>query len=511
MKGCFFKLLKIDATTRTSHVEDIAPEMMATCLGGKGLATQLLLDCNPAGIDPLGPDNHLIIASGPLTGSSLYGSSRYGVFAKSPLTGFYGESYSGGNFARPLSRTGFDVVMIKGISDTPVWIEINSHKVLFHDASNLWGQNTFETETYLKHNAGKKAAGVMVIGPGGEKLVRFAVIKNDSHRVAGRTGMGAVLGSKKIKGIVCYGDRRKTFHDPDGIKQYNRAMLARFKEDKVAQVYSPMDTPMKYSFGGLCMIDEIEEIVYLNWLCDSLGLDTISAGNLAAFAIEASKKGRINEQLRYGSAEDVADIIKKIARRQGVGGILAEGIEPAADELGMQETWVHVKGMESGGYDPRILKEMGLAYAVKEKNTCHIRAPFYKAERSGMVPPEAMDNKIELFTDFEDHCTLLDSFILCRFLRDLYPLEELSTVLTLATGLAHDPGTLSKIAARIKENTRRFNIREGLTSADDTLSPRRFDHHLEGGGGMARETLQILVSEYYRLRGWDANGITRNH
>ncbi|ACN14526.1 aldehyde-ferredoxin oxidoreductase [Desulforapulum autotrophicum HRM2] len=507
MKGCFFKLLKIDATTKTSHVEGIDREMMALCLGGKGLATQLLLENNRAGVDPLGPDNHLIIASGPLAGSSLYGSSRYGIFAKSPLTGFYGESYSGGNFARPLSRTGVDAVMIKGISDTPVWIEINPNRVLFHDASNIWGQNTFETEAYLKQNAGGKAPGIMVIGPGGEKLVRFAVIKNNHHQIAGRTGMGAVLGSKKIKGIVYYGDRRKTFHDPDGIDRYNRAMLTRFKDDKGGQAYGTMGPPMMYSFGGLCMIDEIEEIVYLNWLCDSLGIDTISAGNLAAFAIEASKKGKINERLSYGSAEDVAKIIKKIARRQGVGGVLAEGIKPAAEEFGMQETCIHARGMEAGGYDPRILKRMGLAYAVSERDACHLRTTFYKAERSGMMPPEATDSKIELFKDFEDRCTLFDSFILCRFFKDLYPWEELSKVLFLATGLTCNPGDLSTIAAGIKDNTRRFNLREGLTSADDTLPPRLFGHNLEGGGGITQEELEILVSDYYRIRGWDAKGI----
>jgi aldehyde:ferredoxin oxidoreductase len=350
----------------------------------------------------------------------------------------------------------------------------------------------------------------MVIGPGGEKLVRFAVIKNDSHSVAGRTGMGAVLGSKRIKAIVCYGDQRKTFHDPDGIKRYNSAMLSRFTDDRGGRADNTMPPPMVYSFGTLCMVDEIQEIAYLNWLCDSLGLDTLLAGSLAAFAIEASKKGRINERLNYGSAEDVARVIKKIALRQGVGGILAEGIKPAAEELGMQETCVHIRGMAPGGYDPRILKGMGLAHAIGKGGASDIGTPFYKAELPGMVFPEAADSRVEGFTDFEDRCTLFDSFILCWFFRDLYPWEALSKVLFLATGLACDPGALSTIAAGIKDNTRCFNLREGLTSADNALPPRLFDHNLEGGGDIARQELKILVSEYYRIRGWDANGIPRN-
>lgn len=580
MKRCFLKLLKIDMTRKIFHVEDIDPDIMEANIGGKGLATQLLLDCNPAGVDPLGPDNHLIIASGPFSGSSLYGSSRYGIFAKSPLTGFYGESYSGGSFAEPLTHTGFDAIVIKGASEKPIWLEINSETVFFHDAQEIWGKDTFETEDYLKKKVKEKHPGIMVIGPAGENLVRFAVIKNDQYRVAGRTGMGAVLGSKKIKGIICYGDKKPVFHDPDGIKKYKKQMLARLKDDKVVQAYRTMGTPMMvdvlnnagafpteywkrgkfekkdsinaaaiaerlnpklhacrdcflgcgkyvevqqgrhkglklegpeyetiYAFGGLCMIDEIEEIAYLNRLCDSLGVDTISSGNLAAFAIEASKKGKINEKLAYGSADDVSRLIQKIVKRQGVGGILAEGIKPAAEELDMQNDIVHVKGMEPAGYDPRILKGMGLAYAVSERGACHLRTTFYKAELSGMIDPDTVDNTVDVFIDFEDRCTLFDSFILCRFFRDLYPWEELSKLLFLTTGISCDQNQLSSIAAGIKDNTRRFNLREGLTSADDTLPPRLFNDNLEGDKGITRDELQKLVSAYYKGRGWSAKGL----
>ncbi|NOX32400.1 MAG: aldehyde ferredoxin oxidoreductase family protein [Deltaproteobacteria bacterium] len=580
MNGYFLKLLKIDATKKNFHVEDIDKDVMETSIGGKGLATRLLLDCNPAGVDALGPDNHLIITAGPFCGSSLYGSSRYGVFSKSPLTGFYGESYSGGSFAGPLGNTGFDAVLIKGAAENPVWIEISPDNVIFHDAKRIWGRDTFEAEDYLKKESPGKSPGIMVIGPAGENLVRFAVIKNDRYRVAGRTGMGAVLGSKKIKGIVCHGDKKRIFHDPDGIKKYKKKMLARLKDDKVVHAYRTMGTPMMvdilnnagafpteywkrgrfekkdsinaaamakrlkpvphacrdcflgcgkytevqqgrhkglklegpeyetiYAFGGLCMIDEIEEIAYLNRLCDSLGVDTISSGNLAAFAIEASKSGRINEKLEYGSADDVANLIRKIVKRQGVGGILAEGIKPAAEELDMQDIIVHVKGMEPAGYDPRILKGMGLAYAVSERGACHLRTTFYKAELAGMVAPEAIDNKVELFTDFEDRCTLFDCFILCRFFRDLYPWEELSRLLFLTTGLSYDQTRLSSLAAGIKDNTRHFNLREGLTSADDTLPARLFDQKLEGDKGITQNELRRLVSEYYKIRGWDAGGI----
>ncbi len=580
MKGYFLKLLKIDVTNKTFSKEPVDKALLAAAIGGKGFATQLLLDHNPAGVDPLEPENHLILVPGPLAGSSLYGSSRYGVFAKSPLTGFYGESYSGGSFAEPLSNTGYDAVIIKGAADHPVWLEINSDNVLFHGAAELWGKDTFATEEYLKKQCSVKKSGVMVIGPAGENLVRFAVIKNDKYRVAGRTGMGAVLGSKKIKGIVCYGDKKRIFHDPEGIKKYRKKMFKHLKDDPVVHAYKTMGTPMMvdimnnagafptkywkhgtfdkkdninanamakklkpkphacrdcflacgkstqvqqgrhkglklegpeyetiYSFGGLCMIDEIEEIAYLNRLCDSLGVDTISSGNLAAFAIEASQQGKIKEKFEYGSADDVGSLIKKIVNRQGVGGVLAEGIKPAAEELDMQNDIVHVKGMEPAGYDPRVLKGMGLAYAVCERGACHLRTTFYKAELSGMIKSDAIEEKVEVFTDFEDRCTLFDSFILCRFFRDLYPWEELSKLLFLTTGLLYDQKELSSIAGRIKDNTRFFNLREGLTAQDDTLSPRLYDNNLEGEKGISRDELKKLVLEYYKIRGWDVKGI----
>jgi aldehyde:ferredoxin oxidoreductase len=262
-----------------------------------------------------------------------------------------------------------------------------------------------------------------------------------------------------------------------------------------------------YAFGGLCMIGEIEEIVYLNDLCDRLGLDTISSGNLAAFAVEASKKGKIREKIEYGSADDVENLLLKIVRRQGVGGVLAEGIKPASEELGMVDDAVHVKGMEPAGYDPRVLKGMGLAFAVSERGACHLRTTFYKPELAGIIDPTAIDGKAELFKDFEDRCTLFDSLILCRFFRDFYPWEELSKLYHLATGISLDQKELAGIAGHIKDMTRRFNLREGMTAADDTLPKRFFENSLDDNNAITREEIKRLVSDYYAVRGWNADGI----
>ncbi len=580
MKGFFHKLLMVDMTEKTFYVRELDDKIMESTLGGKGLATFLLLEHNPAGVDPLEPDNHIIIASGPATDSSIYGSCRHGIFCKSPLTSFYGESYSGGSLALPLSRTGFDAVMIKGASAKPVWLEITEHGVVFHNAMEIWGKDSFDSEIYIKEKSQAKKCGVMVIGPAGENLVRFAVIKNDRWRVAGRTGMGAVFGSKKIKGISFSGEKKRPVADPEGIKTYNRNILNLLKDNKATSAYRNFGTPMMvdimnnagafptrywqkgrfdkkdninaqamveqlsakshacrncfmgcgkltkiddgrhkglvlegpeyetiYSFGGLCMISDIKEIAWLNDLCDRLGMDTISSGNLSAFAIEASKQKKISDELDYGSSDIIADILNKIVRREGIGGLLAEGIKSASEELGMEDFAVHVKGMEPPGYDPRVLKGMGLAYAVSDRGACHLRSTFYKAELSGMIEPDAIEGKAELFKDFEDRCTLFDSLIVCRFYRDFYTWDELSKIILLTTGIEMDKKRLEKTAALITDNTRSFNIREGLTPDDDTLPPRLFDQNLEDGSGITREELSTMIKDYYRTRGWSDKGV----
>ena len=179
-----------------------------------------------------------------------------------------------------------------------------------------------------------------------------------------------------------------------------------------------------YAFGGLCLIDSIEEIAYLNDICDRLGMDTISAGNLCAFTIEAVRRGKVVHDIDYGDVDAIAHLLGLIAKREGVGDILARGIKYAAAKWGLEEIAVHVKGMEPPGYDPRALKGMGLAYAASDRGACHLRSTFYKPELSGMIKPDQIEGKAELFLEFEHRLTLFDTLIFCRFYRDFYPWES---------------------------------------------------------------------------------------
>src|SRR5512139_3245987 len=182
MHGFFNKALRIDLSTRTLKEETIPDSVYETHLGGKGLGIYLLMKENLPGVDPLSPQNKLIFCVGPATDSRIYGSCRHGVFTKSPLTGIFSESYSGGKLAEPMSRTGFDAFILEGSCDGPVWLEITDKKVTFHDARDLWGKDSYATEDEVLDKTGVKGAGALVIGPAGENLVRCAVIENDYWR-----------------------------------------------------------------------------------------------------------------------------------------------------------------------------------------------------------------------------------------------------------------------------------------------------------------------------------------
>ncbi len=262
-----------------------------------------------------------------------------------------------------------------------------------------------------------------------------------------------------------------------------------------------------YAFGGLCEVDSIEEIAYLNDVCDRLGMDTMSAGNLAALTIEASRQGKIDYKIDYGEVDRIVELLDDIAHRKGLGADLARGIKHVSAAWGMESQAVHVKGLEPAGYDPRVLKGMGLAYASSDRGACHLRATFYKPELSNLIPADQIEGKAEMFVEWEDRLTIFDTLILCRFYRDLYQWEELSTIIRSVTGLDLDVAAMRRIAARVSDNTRRFNLREGLRPEDDRL-PRRFHTEAlpEQGGLISEENMSTLLSEYFTARGWDEQG-----
>lgn len=586
MYGFFGRILQVNLSENNYEIVEIEESIYKKYLGGKGLGSYLLTRYNPPGVDPMGADNHLIFATGPVTGSKIWGSCRYGVFTKSPQTGFYSESYAGGKVPEAINATGYDAIIVVGKSEKPVVIEINPDGAFFHDAQGLWGKETYETEREVtrlfsrKANQAYKRVGAVVIGPAAEKLVRFSVVNNDFWRQAGRSGVGTVMGSKMVKAIIFQGSRKRPLADVDQVGTLAKKFSAISKDNPGVNAYKSMGTPQlvkvlnaanafptrywsegKYekweeisadalhrrcdvtpnaclrcfmacgrmttvksgrhagmtlegpeyetifAFGGLCQIDSIEEIVYLNDICDRLGMDTITAGNLCGFTIEASKRGRIGYEVDYGDVDKIAALLGMIARREGIGDVLAEGIRNAAKEWDLEDIAVHVKGMEPPGYDPRVLKGMGLAYATSDRGACHLRATFYKPELSGMIPPEQIEGKAQLFTGFEDRLTIFDTLILCRFYRDLYLWEDLREMISAVTGIKVDENSLREKAANISTLVKTFNVREGLSSEDDWLPKKLFEKMKSTDHVITEEELRQMRKEYYQIRHWNEKGI----
>jgi len=258
-----------------------------------------------------------------------------------------------------------------------------------------------------------------------------------------------------------------------------------------------------YAFGGICMIDSIEEIAYLNDICDRMGMDTITAGNLCGFTIEAARNKKIDFEIDYGDVDAIANLLEKIAKRKDIGDILARGIMHAAKEWDMEDIAVHVKGLELPGYDPRVLKGCGLAFATSDRGACHLRATFHNPELTGLIDPEIIQGKAKLLVDFEDRLTLFDALILCRFYRDLYPWKRIGQIINATTGLNGDKTYLKKSAAEISNIVRKFNIREGLKPEDDNLPQRLYKKMLKTGHSIKEKELKAMLKDYYNIRGWD--------
>lgn len=571
MRGFFNKLLIIDLTTETFNYEEIPDSILRKCLGGKGLGTFLLHEKNPPGVHALSPENIFILVTGPVTGTKMWSQSRFGAYSKSPATGGFGESYCGGTLAPKIKGCGIDAVVITGKSKSLQYLAIDENGVTFHDAAPIKGYETHEAEQFILKDA-PNTAGALVIGPAGENLVAFACIKSDRWRSLGRGGMGAVLGSKNIKGITFNGAITCEIADDNLLKKVIKVIAEKGRSSPITELYRQFGTPIQvkatnaqecfptrywqsgyfpewekisaeymhdhlnvkatgcptcflkctkyamvkegrhaglaiegpeyetiYALGGLNEINSIEEIIWLNGLCDRFGIDTMSAGNISAFATEAFRAGKIDFAIDYNQPDRVAELLRLIAYREDVGNIFAQGILTASKELNMEDFAIHVKGLEPAGFEPRVLKGMGLSYATSARGACHLRGTFYKAELSGQIEKDQIQGKAELHIDFEDRAALFDCLILCRFFRDYIFWDDLLMLLEATTGIKLTKAELVEVANTITNRTRDYNNREGLDSSFDTL-PERFFQANQEGAKITREELGLMLEEYNALR-----------
>lgn len=572
MHGFFNRLLRIDLDAQRYEYETIPDSVLKTTLGGKGLGSYYLIKENPVGVDPLSPANRFLIGVGPITGTNVWSQSRFAVFSKSSATGGYGESYCGGSAAPRIKGCGVDLIILEGRSRELCFLVVDEEGVDFRDASLLRGKETHETEEAILA-ASSTGARAMVIGPAGENQVACALIKSDGWRSLGRGGMGAVLGSKNVKGISFSGKKRPELADGDVLKRVVSSITKKGKKSQVTEVYQKFGTPSQvavtntqncfptrywqsghmegwenlsaeymhehfdvkrngcpncflqctksaivkegrhqglrvdgpeyetiYALGGLNCIDSLEEVVYLNDVCDRLGLDTMSAGNLSAFSVEAYRRGQSDFEIDYNQPDRVAELFQMIAFREGFGGILADGIKRASETLGLEEIAVHVKGLEPAGFDPRVLKGMALSYATAARGACHLRGTFYKAELTGEIAPDTVEGKARLHVDYEDRAAIFDSLILCRFFRDFYDWDDLSDLIAGSTGMRLSRAELEDLSNNITQKTRAYNVQEGIGGDEDRLPIALLNKPNDQGATITSDELAKLVSDYNAIR-----------
>jgi len=596
MFGYMGKILRVDLSKSKISEEVPAEDAREMFLGGSGLATKYLFDEVPKGADPLGPDNALIFMTGPLTGTESPSAGRYCVVSKSPLTGFWGEANSGGNWGVHLKGSGFDGIIFKGISPKPVYLVIDEGKAELRDAKHIWGKGVAETNRLIKEELGEEFQ-VACIGIAGENLVRYACVINDLHRAPGRCGMGTVMGSKRLKAIAVRGAKpievankdvfakvSKTNYDlvnesmlkitletfgtamatdlvnvrggfptrnwqtgvfPDiekisGITFSNSELLIDRKHcyacpiscGRVSVVkagpYACKGEGPEYetigAFGGMCGIESIEAITLAHNLCDDYGLDVITAGSTVAFAMECYEKGVLTKsetdglELKFGDPDVAIQLVHKIAKREGVGDLLAEGTKRMSEKLGKETERfaMHVKGLEMPAYDPRAAKMCGLAFATANRGGDHITAyiegptfmdiPFLCVENSKIEDP-LVENPAEakVLKDLEDSLTVFDAMGTCKFMGMALATEDWVDMIANCVGWKFDVSDYRKLGERVYNLARAFSVREGLTRAGDTLPKRLLEDPMPEGAAQGHrvEKLDEMLDAYYEFRGWD--------
>ena len=603
LNGSTHRLLRVNLSNGRVKAEKLDEETVRAFLGGKCLGAKILYEELEPRIDPLGPENKLIFAAGPLTGALFPGNSRYVVMAKSPITGGWGESHAAGFFGPELKYAGYDAVVIEGRAEAPVYLWIREGDAELRDAEGLWGKMTGDVQREIRRDVRDEKTRVAAIGPGGERLVRYASIISDLYCAAGRCGMGTVMASKRLKAVAVRGTAKvsiademalrallKTMRDEamagwgesfykwgtasglEALSMTGRLPTKAFQKctfDRAEKItgetmantiltgratcpacpvahYRIVETKGRYatdpkyggpeyetcaSLGSLCMNDDLEVIAKANELCNKYAIDTIATGVSIAFAMECYEKGVITKQdtdgidLSWGNGDAIIKMVHKIARREGIGDILAEGVKRAAEKIGGgSEDWaLHVKGAELPMHEPRGKKGMGLSYATSDRGASHLQVyhdDSFESETnlapeigidSSLVPQsrtETSPRKAKLVKICEDLMALYNSLVVCRFV--FYPAGvSITTSMKLfhsVTGWDASPLELLRVGERSLSLTRAFNAREGFTRKDDTLPERVMKPLLEGplkGEAYQKDVLQNMLELYYDYRGWD--------
>jgi aldehyde:ferredoxin oxidoreductase len=595
------RVLRVDLSSGRLATEEPPEDFYRRYFGGEGFVGYYLLKELPPGVEPLSPGNKLVFAAGPLTGVPVGGCGRHSMGGKSPLTGAFGEAEAGGYWGAELKMAGFDAILVEGRAERPVYLFIHDGEAQLRDARHLWGLKTLECQDAIREELGDPGVKVAQIGPAGENLVRFACVVNDLDAFAGRTGLGAVMGSKNLKAVACRGHQRLSVADPQAVAALarwvrdntpvnNKAMrdlgtasvvrglnrrgglpTRNFQEgsfdgaDRISgeamrdtilvgrrscyacpvqckrevKVDEPYPVDPRYggpeyetiaSLGSNCGIDDLKLIARGNELVAAYGLDSISCGASIAFAMECFERGLFTLEdtdgldLRFGNGTAMLEMVERIARRQGLGDLLAEGVARAANRMGGEagELALHVKGQEIPMHEPRWKQGMGVGYAISPTGADHCHnmhdpnytgmSPIMEDLRAlGVLEPLPVDDlspaKVRLLAYHSQWIHFMNSAVCCYFVM-LYGLVGFSRVTELVnavTGWNTTVFELMKVGERAANLARAFNLREGLTTQDDTMPGRFFIPQASGplqGVAPDREAFHRARDAYYDIMGW---------
>lgn len=574
--GYHGKFLAIDLTSGKTKEGETDADILENFMGGKGLGLALLCKLDTSE-DAFEPENPMIFLTGPLTGTSITTSNRSCLVTRSPLTGGFLDSHAGGRSGTAIKGTGLDYFVIKGKSNSPVYLRITPEGAEIHDAGNLWGMGCFETEKMLKELHPKCT--VASIGPAGENLVRYACISTELFRQYGRGGAGAVMGSKNLKAVVLEGNEKVKYHDHQKFRELSTQMTKDIVAHPVREKRITKGTTMwvrvgqevgnflptsnwrkgqfdKYEsissekyindlgwkskgcyncviqcskvakwdgremegpeyetaayLGSNCELGDPEALLEANWLCDDLGLDTISAGGNISFAMEAAEKGLLstedNAWIKFGSGDAIHRLIKNIAHRQGIGDILAEGTRLASRSIGQGSEYfaIQIAGMELSGVNPLGCYSHALGLTTSDFAS-HTRVWTATDEMMGNLTFDMLPSYV---ASNQDDGNVKNCIILCDFF--MYGHERIAPMIEAATGMETTKEGMMLVGERIHNLARLYNLRTGRTHADDIL-PARF-HEEESCAGLMkgkkipREMFEGHVQDYFKHRGWDKDG-----
>jgi len=589
MYGWIGRYLRINLNSGTVRKEILPAELAKKYLGARGLGTHFMMTEVDPKVDPLSPKNNLIFAAGPLSGTNAPSASHFDVVSKGPLTGTIAASSSGGVFGPMLKYAGYDMIILEDKAKKPVYLWICDDVVEIRDAAGIWGKTVPETTEAIR-SATDDDASVACIGPAGERQILFANIMNECGRAAGRSGVGAVMGSKNLKAIACRGTGAVRVPDPrgfrdvvlktsakikangvggQGLRSYGTDVLVnilnevgglptrnftdgyfptadkvggeslaknilirprgcfsciiscvratRVKNLKYAGQGEGPEYETAWAFGPDCGIDDLDAVTKANYICNEYGMDTITMGSSVACAMNLYENGIITAKdtdgiaLNFGNTEAMVEMVRKTAAGEGFGKKLALGSYRMAESYGHAEYSMTCKKQEMPAYDPRAIQGIGLNFATGNRGGCHVRGYTISPEVLGQpvkMDPRVTEGKAQLDITFQDLTAALDSSGMCLFSTFGLGADDLAELLSAATGITFTTEEFMKIGTRIWNLERLFNLKAGLSKADDKL-PERItkDPILSGPSKGLVNRLDEMLPEYYRLRGWDDAGI----